>query len=162
MTLEQLSFVFDMVGVVVVVGTLILIWRQVRQGTDVLRSQSRQAQLAYDQDGVYKFVEHPVLAQTFSQEETPDVEEKTRLMFWIIGQMRAREYEYLQHKSGALSEEAWMTYRGVIYFLLGTERSRAFWALTSAYFNPEFVGMVEDMMEGVPVTDYWARLDAIP
>lgn len=40
MTLEQLSFVFDIVGVVVIVGTLILIWRQVRQANrqDLLSS----------------------------------------------------------------------------------------------------------------------------
>jgi hypothetical protein len=39
--------------------------------------------------------------------------------------MRAREYEWLQYKNGAITKETWETYRGVIYFVLGTERSRA-------------------------------------
>ena len=67
----------------------------------------------------------------FSQRETPSFEEKTKLIFWMIGQMRAREYEWLQYKSGAMDKESWESYRGVIYFVLGTERARALWGLTS-------------------------------
>ena len=87
--------------------------------------------------------------------------EKTKLLFWIIGQMRAREHEWLQYRSGALDEETWLSFRGVIYFLLGTARARALWSLCSPYFNPDFVEMVGEMMKEVPHIDFWEKLESV-
>ena len=159
--LEQIAYAAQIVGVIAVVATLIYLAIQVRQGTALLRSESRQAQLANDQTGVYKFVEHPDLGRIFSQTETPSFEDKTKLIFWMIGQMRAREFEWLQYKSGAMDKEAWESYRGVIFFVLGTERTRDLWPLCNPYFNVDFVKMVAAMMEGIPPTDYWEKLQQI-
>ena len=162
MALEQLADIADILGNLVVVVTLIYLAIQVRQGSAVLRSDSRQSQVNTDQNGVYLFVQYPELASYFSQEETPSFEQKTKLSFWIIAQMRAREHEWLQFKSGALDEETWLSYRDVIYFLLGTERSRAVWEVCNQYFNSEFVDMVGRMMDDVPGSnDFWSRLDSV-
>jgi hypothetical protein len=161
MTLEQGAYLAEIIGVIVVVVTLIYLSVQVRQGTELLRSESRQAQVTNDQDGVYKFVEHPELGRLFSQAETPSFAEKTKLNFWLIGQMRAREHEWLQYRNGALDEETWLSYRDVIYFLLGTKRSRELWGLCSPFFNSDYVKMVDKMMEGVPEIDYWEKLEAV-
>lgn len=85
MTLEQYAYLAEILGVIVIVVTLIYLSVQVRQGAELLRSESRQAQVANDQNGVYRFVEHPELWRLFSQEQTPSFEEKTKLQFWIIG-----------------------------------------------------------------------------
>ncbi|MFK8054218.1 MAG: hypothetical protein AB8F65_14720 [Woeseiaceae bacterium] len=161
MTLEQIALVAQIIGVVVVVATLIYLSIQVRQGAEQIRSESRQAQLANDQTGVYKFVEFPNLGRIASQLETPTFEEKTQLLFWMIGQLRAREFEYLQYRSGAMTKDAWETYRGVIFFVLGTPRSRAFWSLCKVYFNKDFVGMVDDMIQDTPLIGLWDELSAI-
>jgi hypothetical protein len=155
MTLEQGAHLAEIVGVIVVVVTLIYLSVQVRQGTELLRSESRQAQVTNDQDGVYKFVEHPELGRLFSQVETPSFTEKTKLNFWLIGQMRAREHEWLQYRSGALDEETWLSYRDVIYFLLGTKRARELWELCNPFFNADYVEMVATMMDGV----FWPLAD---
>ena len=161
MTLEQAALIAQIVGVVVVAATLIYLALQVHQGARQMRSEGRQAQLTYDQTGVYKFVEFPELGRILSQVETPSFEEKTKVIFWMIGQMRAREYEWLQYKSGAMDKESWESYRGVIYFVLGTERARALWGLTSGYFNTGFTAMVEEMIRDVPPIEYWDDLQAI-
>ncbi|KJS27611.1 MAG: hypothetical protein VR75_02330 [Hyphomonadaceae bacterium BRH_c29] len=161
MTLEQIAYIAQIAGVLVVAATLIFLALQVRQGTNLLRSEARQTQLANDQTGVYKFVEFPELGRILSQVETPSFEEKTKAIFWMIGQMRAREYEWLQYKAGAMDKEPWESYRGVIYFVLGTERGRAFWDLTSAYFNSGFTKMVTEMMADMPTIDYWDKLQDI-
>ena len=161
MTLEQYAYLAEIVGVIVVVVTLIYLSVQVQQGKELLRSESRQAQVANDQNGVFKFVEHPELGSLFSQTETPSFEEKVRLQFWIIGQMRAREHEWLQHRSGAMDEETWMSYRDVIYFLLGTERARALWEMCAPFFNPDFSEMVDRMINDVPCIDFWDKLEAV-
>jgi hypothetical protein len=161
MTLEQIALIAQIIGVVVVAATLIYLTIQVRQGAEQMRSESRQAQLANDQTGVYKFVEFPHLGRIASQSETPDFDEKTQLLFWMIGQLRAREFEYLQFRSGAMTEEAWETYRGVIYFVLGTPRNRAMWELCKSYFNADFVEMADGMIENAPPISLWDELSEI-
>jgi hypothetical protein len=161
MTLEQLALIAQIVGVFAVAATLIYLTIQVRLGAEQMRSEARQAQLTYDQTGVYKFVDFPELGRIFSQVETPSFEEKTKLFFWMIGQMRAREYEWLQYKANAITKESWETYRGVIYFVLGTPRGRALWALCRGYFNKGFADMVDGMVKDAPPIDLWERLQAI-
>lgn len=161
MTLEDVAYVAQITGVLVVAATLIYLTIQVKQGAEVLRSDSRQAQHANDQTGVYKFVENPDLARAYSQKAKPAFEDKVKLMFWLIGQMRTREHEWLQYKSGALDKETWENYRGVIFFILGTTRGRDLWKLCNPFFNAEFVAMVAGMMNGVPTIDYWEQLEAI-
>jgi hypothetical protein len=161
MTLEEAAYLAEIIGVVFVVVTLIYLSVQVGQGTELLRSESRQAQVTNDQNGVYKLVEHPDLGRLFAQKDTPTFEEKAKLQFWIIGQMRAREHEWLQHRSGAMDEDTWLSYRDVIYFLLGTERARALWHLCRPYFNPDYVAMVDEMMDGLPTIDFWDQLEAV-
>ena len=161
MILEKIALIAQIIGVVVVAVTLIYLTIQVRQGSEQMRSESRQAQLANDQTGVYKFVEYPDLGRIASQSETPTFEEKTQLLFWMIGQLRAREFEFLQYKSGAMTKEAWETYRGVIFFVLGTPRTRAFWTLCKVYFNRDFVDMVDDMICDTTPIQLWDELSAI-
>ena len=161
MSLEQIGHIAEIIGQIAVIVTLVYLAAQVRQGAQILWSESRQAQVAYDQGGVYKFVEYPELGRLFSQVEKPSFAEKTRLLFWMIGQMRAREHEWLQYRSGALDEETWISYRDVIYFLLGTKRAKELWGLCSSYFNPDFVEMVAKMIEGVPEIDFWEKLERI-
>ncbi|MDJ0920356.1 MAG: hypothetical protein QNI84_04455 [Henriciella sp.] len=96
MTLDQIAQIAQIIGVIMVAITLIYLTIQVKQGTAQLRSDTRQTQLENDQTDVYEFVEFPELVRVFSQKETPTFPEKTQLLFWMIGQMRAREYEWLQ------------------------------------------------------------------
>ena len=161
MTLEQLAQFAQIIGTFVIVVTLIYMSIQARQGTQMLRSEARQAIAANDLDEIYKFVEYPELGRLFSQNDKPEFEEKTRLLFWIIGSMRNREHAWLQYKSGASDEETWISYRGVIYFLLGTERAMALWKLCSPYFNSEFVDMVGEMMSEAPPLDLWEKLEEV-
>ena len=161
MTLENWAYVAQIVGVIVVVVTLVYLSIQVRQGAQLLRSESRQVSLSTDQGGVYKFIEFPRLGASMASSETPTFEEKTQLMFWMIAQMRAREHEWLQYRSGALDGDAWLSYRDVIYFVLGTPRARALWELCRPYFNQAFVELVTEMISAAPHVDFWEKLEAI-
>ena len=161
MTLNEIYLISQVAAAVLVAPTLLYLALQIRQGADQLRSETRQTQLENDQAGVYKFVEFPELGRISSQAETPTFEEKTKLIFWMIGQMRAREYEWLQYKSGAMTKEAWETYRGVIRFVLGTVRNRELWDLCKNYFNPEFVASVNEMMRDSPPIEFWRSLEKV-
>jgi hypothetical protein len=140
---------------------LIYLSIQKRQGTEALRSDTRQAAMNNDQSNIWKFIDHPELGRSHSGKEAATCEEKTRLLFWIIASMRVREYEWMQFRSGFLAEATWLSYRGVIFFVLGAQRARALWSLTAQYFNVEFVAMVSDMIKEVPVIDYWDGVELV-
>ena len=141
--------------------TLIYLARQVRQENVLLRSEARQALVATDQEQIYKFIDHPDLAKTFTGKGPATEEEKTRMNFWIVASLRAREFEWTQFHAGALDEETWISYSRVIYFILGTERARQYWAACSMFFNPRFVEYVEDMIKEAPPVDYWDMLKRV-
>lgn len=159
--LEQMVQIAEIIGLIVIMISLVFIAVQVKQSTDAMRSEARQTQTNLDLSLVSRLVEYPEIGRIFSQSEVPSFEEKIQLNFWMIGQLRTREHEWLQYKSGALDKETWESYRGVIYFVLGTPRAREMWNLTKVYFNEEFVSMVQDMMIDVPVIDYWDKLREI-
>ncbi len=141
--------------------TLIYLARQIRQENVLLRSEARQALVATDQEHICKFIDHPDLAKTFAGKEPATEDEKTRMNFWIIASLRAREFEWTQHNAGALDKETWFAYSQVIFFTLGTERSRQYWAACKGFFNPNFVAYVEDMIKDAPPVDYWAKIEHI-
>ena len=159
--LEQMVQIAEIIGLIVIMISLVFIAVQVKQSTDAMRSEARQTQTNLDLSLVSRLVEYPEIGRIFSQSEVPSFEEKIQLNFWMIGQLRTREHEWLQYKSGALDKETWESYRGVIYFVLGTPRAREIWNLMKVYFNEEFVSMVQDMMIDVPAIDYWDKLREI-
>jgi len=53
MTLEQLAQLAQIIGTFFIVVTLIYVSIQVRQGTEMLRSEARQAIAATDQNEIY-------------------------------------------------------------------------------------------------------------
>ena len=60
-----------------------------------------------------------------------------------------------------MTKEAWETYRSVIFFVLGTPRTRALWLLCKIYFNPDFADMVDDMLRDTPPIELWDKLSEI-
>lgn len=159
--LEQLSYVAQIAGGVVVVVTLVYLTIQIRQGMEALRSDTQQTALTIALSNIHQMMHHPEMAKVLTQDECPSLEEKVSLQFWIIAQMRVREFEWLRFRSGVLDEASWLTYRNVIPFVLGTPRSRALWELCTPFFNPDFVAMVRDMLQKAPLVDFWERLDAL-
>lgn len=161
MTLDQIAQIFQILGVLVVAGTLIYLSIQVQQGSDLLRSEARQAQVTFDQTNILQFIEYPELARLMSSEETPSFEEKTRLFFWIILTMRTREHEWMQYQSGNLDEETWLGYRAVIGFALCTERNRNLWAVCSPNFHSDFVAMVTKYVKENPPFNLWPLIEEV-
>ena len=60
-----------------------------------------------------------------------------------------------------MDEETWLSYRDVIFFLLGTQRARDLWALCAPFFNPDYAQMVDHMIRETPCIDFWEKLDAV-
>jgi len=140
---------------IAVLVTLIFLNVQIKQTNALMRSESRQAQVVIDQAHISKFIEHPELAAAFGNDDSIDHDDKSRLWFWMVLSLRAREHEWFQYKHGALDNESWESYKRVIPFTLGTARARRYWSVTRRFFDPGFVELVDDLMKDQPETDFW-------
>ena len=107
--LENLSYLAQIVGVILVVASLVYVARQLRQNTDMLRSNARQAALSADMDTLSSLIEHPIdLGNLDAVQMTPT--EELRAQFMLIKLLRALEFSWLEYKNGILDEATWQSH----------------------------------------------------
>ena len=159
MTLETIASIAEIVGAVVVVVTLIYLTLQLRQNNALLRSQSRQAQLASDQSSILLGFDHTDLLQKLNSDEPLSPEEQMKLNFIYALDMRNREFEYFQYREGLLDEDAWKSFRGIILMNHATKKGRVWWAkIGRGIFDPEFVADIDALLESVEDNDTMADM----
>jgi len=151
----------EIVASIAVLITLVLLNVQIKQTNSLMKSEARQAQVVIDQEHISKFIDHPDLAAAYASRERLDHDDKTRLWFWVVLSMRAREHEWFQYQHGALDQASWDSYKRVIPFTLGTNRTRRYWSVTRRFFDPGFVELVDGMIEDQPETDFWEAYAAL-
>jgi hypothetical protein len=81
-----------------------------------------------------------------------------RLYYWLCAMMRSREHQWFQYVHGVIDDKSWASYRGVIRWVLNTERLRRYWAQIAGGYDPAFVRMVNELIEGSPRSDeFWSK-----
>lgn len=147
MTLEQGANLAEILGAVVVVATLIYLSVQVRQGTELLRSESRQALVANDLASLAaNFNNADVFAKYVSGEDL-SAEDQLRLSFMFTLDLRNREFEYFQYTNGLLDEQTWLAYRHVVLVNHSTGLGRAWWErIGRGLVDPKFADLVDEML----------------
>ncbi len=162
MAASEIVIWIEIAASLAVLITLVFLVVQIRQTNALMRSEARQAQVINDQEHIYKFIQHPDIAASYATDGKIGEDEKTRLMFWIVASMRARESEWFQFRDGALDATTWGSSRQVIPFTLGTPRARALWNLCSGFFDPAFVTIVNETIEDAPdMTEFWRAYAAV-
>ena len=147
MTLEQGANLAEIFGVIIVVITLIYLSVQVRQGTELLRSESRQALVSNDLASLAaNFNNADVFAKYVSGEEL-SAEDQLRLSFMFTLDLRNREFEYFQYANGLLDEQAWLAYRHVVLVNHSTGLGREWWdQIGRGLVDPKFADLVDEML----------------
>ena len=147
MTLEQGANLAEIFGVIIVVITLIYLSVQVRQGTELLRSESRQALVTNDLASLAaNFNNADVFAKYVSGEEL-SAEDQLRLSFMFTLDLRNREFEYFQYANGLLDEQAWLAYRHVVLVNHSTGLGREWWdQIGRGLVDPKFADLVDEML----------------
>ena len=154
MSLEQLSNLADIVGVILVIASLMYVARQVRQNTNAIYAQSRQAVLAAAQAELFAEMENPDVITSMVKHGPVTVEEQIRLNSWLFALMRSREFAWLQYKNGVIDEVQWQTEIGAIQFFFDAQRARDWWNVIGRRpFGQEFAGFVDSVIERQPATD---------
>ncbi len=66
---------------------------------------------------------------------------------WLTSSLRSREYEWIQHKNGALDNASWEAFQKAIPLVLSSQLSRSWWEATKRIYDVEFAGMVDELLE---------------
>ncbi len=160
MTLEQWAYIGEIIAAVAVIASLVYLGIQVRQSNVLSRAQTRQSMIQMAQQEILAIAQDPTIWTAFTKEEITD-EEKIKLHEWLIASMRQREYEWFARNDGVIDSAMFGAYSGVIPLLLGTERTRRWWAVhrQEHVFDAAFVSFVDGLLDSSPRSDYFYSLD---
>lgn len=145
-------------NIAVLVGIAFLIV-EIRQNTESHRSDSRKAQHANDQIALQVALENPdIFSKMLSDEKLSQVDQ-FRLSFIFAIDIRNREFEYFQYRSGALNEATWKSYRDLILANHTSGKGRIWWdKVGRGVVNDEFEKLVDDMLAAVESDDTYDLL----
>ena len=163
MTLGDLGTIANLLSAVAVLGTLIYLSRQVKQGNLLAKAHARQRMVEQTNEELYVLANDPTLRECFLKTGELSREEQGKLHFFLIAAMRQREWEWFQHRDGVIDETVAKAYFGIIALHLGITRTRYWWRTIGRIgFNPDFVAEVDRFIADQPPTTYFedmARFD---
>ena len=162
MDLEKLNHWLTLLANLGVIAGIAFLAIEIRQNTEALYGQSRQAIYEGVQQELFKFMEYPELMPLMaSTEQELTVAERVQIDALLVSALRAREYSWQQYKAGILDEASWETERQVIAILVGSERTRSWWnAMGKLQFGEQFSNFVSDIVETEPLTPYYDQMMA--
>ena len=130
---------------------------EVRQNTNALYAESRQAVLTAGQNELFVLVENPDLLLSVTRGDPLTEAEQVKLGAWLAATMRAREFSWLRYRDGIIDEAQWESEVLIIRFLLDSTRTREWWANVGRFnANPSFVDFVDADLESRPTAgDSW-------
>ena len=157
MTLEQYAYIAEIIGVIIVVVTLLYLSVQVRQGANLMRSESRQALVNNTREQLLAYLDNVDLFDKMAGEEKLSPADQLRFSAVWLMNMRNREHEWFQYKDGILDEPTWLSYREIIRLTLSSKRHRTWWNKMKLVFDSEFVEIVDRFIGDTPESDIWDK-----
>lgn len=154
--LSELGTVANLLSAVAVLGTLIYLSRQVKQGNLLAKAHARQRMVEQTNEELYVLANDPNLRECFLKATELSREEQGKLHFFLIAAMRQREWEWFQHRDGVIDEAVAKAYFGIIALHLGIPRTRYWWrTIGRVGFNADFVAEVDRFIADQPPTTYF-------
>jgi hypothetical protein len=159
MTLSDIGTIANLLSAVAVLGTLIYLSRQVKQGNLLAKAHARQRMVEQTNEELYVLANDSELRECFVKATELSREEQGKLHFFLIAAMRQREWEWFQHRDGIIEETVAKAYFGIIALHLGVARTRHWWSTIGRIgFNPNFVADVDVFITDRPTTSYFEDL----
>src|SRR5919112_3612477 len=102
MTIGDLGTIASLVSAIAVLATLIYLSRQVKQGNMLALSQARQRMVEQANAELYVWMNDPALQESFAKPTQLSREEQGKMHHFLLGAMRAREWEWFQFRDGVI------------------------------------------------------------
>lgn len=156
MTLEQISYLSQMVAAFAVVASLVFVGMQIRQGEKTQRAvmhdnrlrQIRETSLHITTPGV---TEGYIKGSGAEADITPA--EWTQFFFITLVQDMTRDEQYRQFREGLISAERWGQTHATILGSMTLPGHRAMYQINRRLFSAEFQKLLDGMMKDVVPLD---------
>jgi hypothetical protein len=159
MTIGDIGTIANLLSAIAVLGTLIYLSRQVKQGNLLARAHARERMVQQTNEELYQLANDANLRECFVKQTELSREEQGKLHFFLIAAMRQREWEWFQCRDGVIDDSVAKAYFGIIGLHLGTQRTRHWWSTVGRVgFNPEFVAEVDCFLADRPITTYFEEI----
>lgn len=156
MTFSDVGTIANLLSAIAVLGTLIYLSRQLRQGNLLAKAHARQRMVEQTNEELYVLANDANLRECFVKPTELSSDEQGKLHFFLIAAMRQREWEWFQHRDGIIEEDVAKAYFGIVALHLGTARTRHWWSTIGRIgFNPDFVADVDALIAGRSTITYF-------
>ena len=149
MTLADLGNIGEFIASIGVLITLIYLAIQIRQNTDALKVQTRQALSETQFSNINLRATDPqlpmIIAKGTAGEPMTD-EEQARFYYHCDASMRQFENAYSHYQAGMLSEPDWTAQRRSIVVSLRSELARDVWQRLKPTYNESFATIVDEAL----------------
>lgn len=155
MTLEEINYLAQTVGVVAILGTFVAVLIQMRQTNRLLRSQAQRAQIdgiKYLSEAMYQT---PALAEFMARVGSKGLEvlsmsERIQLFGFLMVAERTWEAMYVQYKDGLIDESIWQShFRQARAAWRDFPATQQFWLMHRDFFMPEYRAFRESQIQSV-------------
>jgi hypothetical protein len=151
MSLEQYALLGEIIGTIAVVGSLAYVAIQLKQNTEAIHAQSRQAVYEGAQNELFKMVDTPDIVLNIIKKEHLTAREQSQLNSFWFSSFRAREYAWLQYQNKIMDELQWKTEIAVIQYICDSSRVRLWWKKSGHMgFDKGFVSFIEELLKSTP------------
>ena len=137
----------------VLVGIVFLAY-EIRQNTEAVHAQTREAVLAATQAELQAVRDDPNLIHSIIKDEPLNADEQIKLYTWLVSALRVREFSWLQRQSGTIDDAQWGSELAVTVAILQAPRVRLWWERVGhKTVSDEFAGYVTALMQDQPASD---------
>ncbi|MCL6699401.1 hypothetical protein LZ496_11490 [Sphingomonas sp. NSE70-1] len=153
MSLEQLSFLSQIISAVAVVGSLIFVGVQLRQATRAVRASSSQAHSTTYHAVISSLINDGDFARiwrvSLGNPEAINPDERVRFIAYGSALFRYYESSRVQWLRGLLDEEHWQNIEQQVISLKSQPGIRWWWTIRGNWHSPSF----RTWFEGLPTVD---------
>ena len=150
MNWDAIGAIAEVIGAAAVLGSLLYLANQIRQGTEVARSVARQGIAETAIAELSSVVENAELAELlFRKISGEDVEdhEDYRLRLFAFRSFRLYENAHFQYWNGLLQRDEWLAFRSNLSLLFELDFYNHCWEVLRPQFTPIFRQLVEDISQ---------------
>jgi hypothetical protein len=144
MTLEQYAYASQIVGVIVVVGTLLYLSVQVKQGAKALNAASRQATMTAEVEFLMKSIDYPENTVGFGNDSL--TAEQVRFTAWLVSYLRIREFAWFQYQHGILDATTWNSYMAPTGAVFASNWAKSVWRSGAIKMDAAFMAYVDKLI----------------
>ncbi|MGQ0533574.1 MAG: hypothetical protein ACT4OF_12925 [Caulobacteraceae bacterium] len=164
MSLEQWSYLGEIIGAIAVVASLIFVGVQLRQNTKAVRAQTSQAHAVGYQQIIAGISDNGEFARIWriglSDYENLNPDERARFLAFTSMLFRFYESSQVQMLRGMLDAEHWHTIEQQVADLVTQPGIQAWWNLRSHWHSARFREWIEGLPKRAPARIYDKPPDA--